>query len=187
MGNLTAIRFAQAEDSQAATSPARAAEAAWARTDALAREAPGHTTWACEAGCAACCHLLVRVHPGEADAIAAHVRSSLPPADLAALRHDLDAVAARAASRSAGAYRRARLRCAFLDADDHCRIYDVRPVLCRVHASRSAMACDDLVGHPPLDSWLSKVGQAIHAGMGDAELAELHDAVARRLGAGRER
>lgn len=181
MGNLTSIRFAQEEASQAAASEADAARLAFARTDALILDAPGREGWACRAGCAACCHLLVRVHPGEADAIAETVRASWSDADRADLGRRLQATADQVGGMDAGTYRAHRIRCAFLDGDERCSIYEDRPVLCRVHASRSAAACLDLECMPPLDAWLSKVGKAIHAGMGDTDLEELHGAVLRRL------
>ncbi len=181
MGNLTAIRFAQEEASQAAASPADAARSAYSRADALILDAPGRAGWACRAGCAACCHLLVRVHAGEADAIAGALRTSWSDAARNELYGRLAHVASEAKDLDAGTYRAHRIPCAFLDENERCSIYDTRPVVCRVHASRSATACEDLERLPPLDTWLSKIGKAIHAGMGDSDLEELHGAVLRRL------
>lgn len=181
MENLTAIRFALAEVTAEAVNPTAAAHAGWEHTDAVVAEAPGRSTWACGRGCAACCHLLVRLHPAETEAIAEHVRAALPSAVREALLERLAEVATTAEGLDAAAYRHRRIRCAFLDEDDGCRIYDQRPVVCRVHASRSAEGCADLERRPPLDTWLSKVGRAIHAGLGDASLEEMHGALRDRL------
>jgi uncharacterized protein len=75
----------------------------------------------CAAGCDGCCRTRLTVTRVEADAIAAHV-AALPAAERAALA----AAAARDPDPAAP-------RCAALDDAGRCRIYDVRPIVCRSH------------------------------------------------------
>ena len=185
MASLESIRFAQAEATGEAASPVEAARGAWARLDALVGEAPTRARWDCRAGCAACCHLLVFVHAYEADAIVAALRASLPDAERSALARRIGATAVRGRDLDPGAWRRARLACAFLDADDHCRIYAARPLKCRAHVSRDVRACEDPASPVPLDDWLVKAAEAVLHGLGETPpREELHAAVARRLGDG---
>jgi len=72
----------------------------------------------CGPGCATCCHARLTVTSVEADAIRAWLAAE-PAAARAAI-----ATAAAAAPPE---------RCAALDADDRCRIYPVRPLVCRSH------------------------------------------------------
>lgn len=92
---------------------------------------------ACTAGCDACCHQHVAVHAIEAVAIAA----SLAGDDGATLRARLAATDGVGGTMDAPTRRRARLRCAFLDADGGCAIYAVRPIRCRGVHSRDAALC----------------------------------------------
>ena len=184
MASLESIRFAQAEDTAAAGSAAEAVRSAWARLDALAAEAPTRARWDCAAGCAACCRLKVFVHPLEADALTALLRADLSAAARAALARRIDETARLGRDLEAGAWRRARLACAFLDETDRCRIYDVRPVKCRAHVSRDVRACEEPSAPVPLDDWLAKAAEAVLHGLGEAApREELHAALARRLGA----
>lgn len=92
-----------------------------AKVDAfVARVATRHAAeLRCAAGCASCCHARLSVTAIEADAIATWA-AGLPTAARAA-------IAAAAAGPVAGD------RCAALDADDRCRIYPARPLVCRSH------------------------------------------------------
>ncbi|MHC5011994.1 MAG: YkgJ family cysteine cluster protein, partial [Planctomycetota bacterium] len=93
------------------------------------------------------------------------------------LRRRLADRAARAEGLTAGAYRQARIPCAFLEESGECRIYERRPVKCRVHVSMSETACQETEGPLPLHQWLTWVGRAIHRGMSGDPLQELHGAV----------
>lgn len=64
----------------------------------------------CHRGCDSCCAPGLSVLPVEAENIARHLEGRAPIA--AGVRDD---------------------RCAFLDVEGACRIYDVRPLLCRTH------------------------------------------------------
>ncbi|MBK9034372.1 MAG: YkgJ family cysteine cluster protein [Myxococcales bacterium] len=73
---------------------------------------------ACGAGCASCCLVRLTIAGVEADAIAAWLA-----ARTAAERAEIAAAAMAAAPG----------RCAALADDDRCRIYPVRPLVCRSH------------------------------------------------------
>ena len=182
MASLESIRFAQAEDTDAAASAAQAARTAWSRLDGLAAEAPTRGRWDCGEGCAACCRLKVFVHPTEAEAIVTVLGERLSASERDDLACRVRETAERAQGLDAGAWRRARLACAFLDDADRCRIYPVRPVKCRAHVSRDGRACRDPAAPVPLDDWLVKAAEAVLHGLGaTSPREELHAAVARRL------
>ena len=182
MTSLAALRFRIEEAVSRAVSPADLAEEAAGTIDELVRDAPGRSFWACKKGCAACCHLLVRVKPAEVEAIVRFVESTFDAHEQRALLDGARRVAARVTGMEAGAYRRARVRCAFLDEQDLCSVYAVRPVKCRVHASRDAMACSDPETPVPFDAGLAKIGDAVHHGLPGDEGIELHRAYADRAG-----
>jgi hypothetical protein len=146
--------------------------------DEAAREAPGRAAWQCAAGCAACCHLMVQVTPAEVEALVPHVTGGVA--------ERLRANAALVSGMDAGAYRRARPRCAFLDDAGLCSVYDVRPVRCRSHVSSDVATClrvlggEESSGAVPGDPWLRSVASAVQAGLG-VEPRELHQAVCARL------
>jgi uncharacterized protein len=80
----------------------------------------------CGSGCNDCCHVRLTITGVEAAAIRAHVESwpveqrrALSPDD------DLD-------------------RCAALDADGRCRIYEARPIVCRSHGAPIRMRRESL-------------------------------------------
>jgi uncharacterized protein len=90
----------------------------------------------CGSGCADCCHTRLTVTAVEAAAIADHVAALAPAA-----RAELAALAGRPVRSPP-----ARVRCAALDDDDRCRIYDARPIVCRSHGApirlgRDVTAC----------------------------------------------
>lgn len=167
--SLERLRFSQEEDRE--EPPAERARRACERLDRVPAARND-----CAAGCAFCCHLLVEVTPSEAARIAGHVR------DRAAVEEN----AGRAEGLSAAEYRRARLRCAFLDAEDRCSIYDVRPLACRAHTSRDRHACQRAslgeltTNELPTDRWLAQAADALRRGM-DEPGGELHRAVVGQL------
>ena len=120
---------------------------------------------ACAAGCAFCCHLPVLVTPGEADLLAeAALRLPGVPARIEDPKH----------------------RCPFLDDDDRCLAYDVRPLRCRAHTSSDRSVCERVhAGDAPLaavpgDPWLRLSAEAIRRGLGGEE-SELRIAVAQAI------
>jgi Fe-S-cluster containining protein len=111
---------------------------------------------ACGRGCAACCHQLVPVSTIEAQRIAEHLRR-LPRSerrDLAkAVDRQAERFAAWVATRPPGDvsdrvvnanYLRQRIPCPFLGKEKECRIYPVRPLICRGHHALGTNAnCQD--------------------------------------------
>ena len=182
MSSLESLRFAQAEDTASAASPIDAVASARQRMDAATTEAPTRERWDCRVGCAACCRLQVFVHPHEADAIAAWVTEHLTESERAELVHRIEETAERGRAMDPGAWRRARLACAFLDESERCQIYALRPLKCRAHVSRNVEACEEPTSPVPMDDWLVKVAEAVLHGLGaDAAREELHAAMATRL------
>lgn len=107
-----------------------------ARIDAHAArvEAAWGEQLACARGCSGCCHRTLTVFPIEAARIRAHLGGQtlpaappppLTPRSLAVL--DLDGA----------------VPCAMLDAQGDCRIYEVRPLICRSHGLPLAIEDDD--------------------------------------------
>jgi Fe-S-cluster containining protein len=100
---------------------------------------------ACRRGCAACCHQLVPLTTLEAQRIADYV-SRLPRAERRELAKSVDRQAQRFAAWVATKppgdvkdravnvdYLRQRIPCPFLGAQNECRVYPVRPLICRGH------------------------------------------------------
>jgi len=168
VASLEAWRFAVEEGASASAS-----------IDEAARQAPTKAGWQCAPGCDACCHLMVQVTPREVDALLPHVTPET------AERVRANAEAARGLD--AGAYRRMRVRCAFLDPDGRCEAYDVRPIRCRSHVSADVEICRRVFagelngGAVPGDTWLQSVASAVQQGLG-GEPQELHTAVRARIG-----
>jgi hypothetical protein len=101
--------------------------------------------YACRAGCSACCRQLVLCTAPEALLIAHRLRTTLDRNALAAMQARLEAQSAAAVGLDVMGYARARISCAFLDAQGACTVYPVRPMGCRALKSFSAAAC----GRPP--------------------------------------
>ena len=100
---------------------------------------------ACRRGCAYCCHQLVPLTTLEAQRIAEHV-SRLPRTERRDIGKAVDRqtqkFATWAKSRPSGdvrdravnlAYLQQQIPCPFLGAENECRIYPVRPLICRGH------------------------------------------------------
>ena len=67
--------------------------------------------------------------------------------------------------------------------NDRCRAYDLRPLRCRVHTSRSVDDCASMADPIPHDAWLTRVGEALEGGLGGPPPVELHQALREALGA----
>jgi len=100
----------------------------------------------CHKGCSNCCHELVYCTSEEARAIDAHCRAAGIPIDLPKLARQLRFVAVDAHGDHTGATTwndqpPADQACVFLDpADGACRIWPVRPLVCRVHLAEGTDA-----------------------------------------------
>jgi Fe-S-cluster containining protein len=100
---------------------------------------------ACRRGCAACCHQLVPLTTLEAQRIAEYI-NHLPRAERRELAKSVDRqsqrFAAWAANRPHGGvqdravnvdYLKQHIPCPFLGSQNECRVYPVRPLICRGH------------------------------------------------------
>jgi len=93
---------------------------------------PSKTQHACAPGCFFCCYLPVDVLAPEAFRIAAHLKRTRSPGELAALMYQLAAQSQQDFGTCA---------CIFL-AQGHCSIYEVRPMVCRGYNSLSKERCE---------------------------------------------
>jgi uncharacterized protein len=86
----------------------------------------------CAAGCDQCCRARLSITGVEAAAIAEHVAAMAPEA-----RARLGEIARRPAATAAG------VRCAALDDDGRCGVYEARPLVCRSHGVPIRMRVED--------------------------------------------
>ena len=93
---------------------------------------PSKTQHACAAGCFFCCYLPVDVLAPEAFRIAAHLKRTRSPGELAALVYRLGAHSQHDFGTRP---------CVFL-AQGRCSIYEVRPMVCRGYNSFSKERCE---------------------------------------------
>ncbi len=84
---------------------------------------------ACRAGCAWCCSKSIAVSPPEVLRIAAHLRATLAPENLAAVQECIARLDDQTRTMSSRERARTRLPCALL-ADQRCTIHPVRPLTC---------------------------------------------------------
>jgi hypothetical protein len=168
----------------------RAAERAHAALDAAGdRVRARGLVPACSPGCASCCHVHVDATAPEILAVAAHLRSSLPPEALLALRGRLAAHAGRVRDLGDEARWAARIPCALLGDDGRCTVYAARPLRCRAFHSTSADACREaLAGRaeidPPTVPALDRAHDAVEDGYDRALAAAGVSPGATRLEAG---
>lgn len=107
----------------------------------LAQDAPPRHAMACKAGCVWCCHQGVDVTVPEASLIAAYVEREFAPEARAELAERIHSVTDRTRGMTPVERMRAAIPCAFLGKDGDCRIYPVRPMLCRAVMSADAERC----------------------------------------------
>jgi Fe-S-cluster containining protein len=93
---------------------------------------PSKAQHACAPGCFFCCYLPVDVLAPEAFRIAAHLKQTRSPGELAGLVYQLGAH---------GQHDFGMRPCVFLD-HGHCSIYEVRPMVCRGYNSLSKELCE---------------------------------------------
>jgi Fe-S-cluster containining protein len=84
---------------------------------------------ACRAGCAWCCYKSIAVSPPEVQRIAAYLRTTLAPEDLAAVKERIAELDNQTHAMSSRERAHARLPCALL-ADQRCTVHAVRPLTC---------------------------------------------------------
>jgi len=96
----------------------------------------------CDEGCAWCCHVSVLVAPAEALRIAAHLRATRSPEELAQVRARIADVAEKTREATQEERMKMRLACPLLDVErGSCTIHEVRPGMCRAYNSCDVKAC----------------------------------------------
>lgn len=94
-------------------------------------KAQEHVQISCQKGCGACCHLEVEITEDEAKLLARFVQNG----NLSIDRSHIEIQARRSRQDEAWRTRVApENRCVFLDEANSCRVYEVRPIICRKHA-----------------------------------------------------
>lgn len=172
---LAAVRSAATQADQTPPAGRAVATADAVRTVALAviQKSPLADRHACRAGCAFCCHTAITAAPPEALAIAAHLRNTLLPDELASVRARLQENAAKARALSREDYIASLTPCALLTEDGNCRAHPVRPLACAGYLSTSRAACEqefrrEFGREPiPVDRFAMLVGLAASAGMAE--------------------
>jgi len=117
---------------------------------ALARHRTDDSLIACGPGCAHCCVVNVAVLHPESAAIVDYLERKLSPGELLALRRKVDEQAA--VFRWLDDEERVNLQqpCALLDEAGSCRVYPVRPLLCRGVTSINPETCRQAIDLHPL-------------------------------------
>jgi len=104
---------------------------------------PSHKERACGAGCAFCCHQRIDVTGLEALAIAGALELTHDDFELSNWRDKVQAHAERVRDLTKIEYARARIRCSFLNEENSCSIYPVRPNPCAGWHSMSRERCEE--------------------------------------------
>lgn len=146
---------------------------------AVAREPPTRPI-ACAKGCSFCCHSKVILTAVEALRIAAHLRSTLDPAALAAIGARIAAVDDRTRGLTRARRFEEKIACPLLADDGSCSVHEARPLTCAGWTSLDAAACERHFGGetegatPPVYGLGYEITGAILAGLalacGDAGL-----------------
>ncbi len=143
------------------------AERAAAAVDSWSDHAPDRTRRACRPGCYHCCYLAVSVTALEALWLAARLRATWPPAELAALIDRIAGTAARVSALTIEARAAARVPCALLSPDGRCTVHPFRPLGCRGWTSFSAELCAAALaaGEPGHSGPCDRVALAVAGGV----------------------
>lgn len=131
----------------------------------------------CAPGCAFCCHLAVFASVPEILALAAHLRATLAPAELAARTAEIAAAAAAVGDLDRSARAASKRACPLLDGESgRCTVYEARPLACRAYNSCDAATCERAFDQAltrwdvPVDLFQLTVGRNVRAGL----LAAVH-------------
>ncbi len=118
---------------------------AYARFDRELKRIPPQKL-VCKPGCAWCCHGLVQTDAPGALRIVGHLRVTLRPEQLAAVKKQVARLDDRTRALQVDSSAAGRLTCALL-VNNRCSIYPVRPLACRGWNSSDANRCrEDLLG-----------------------------------------
>jgi len=174
-GEAQALAPRVAEGPEGAIEAARiASERAEGLTGAARTHEPPETPIACRRGCSTCCQAKVLVVAPEVLRIAAHLRATRSPEELATLLGRVQEVDARTRGLARDARAEARVPCPLLDADGGCGVHEVRPLVCRSWTSYDAGACEQYweapAGKLTPPQWPVgyELAQAVLAGLGKA-------------------
>lgn len=102
-----------------------------------------HEMLACKAGCGCCCMVNVAVLDPEVLNIAEYLRCGSTPEELATLKRRMGDLVTAISDLDEEERIALRKSCVFLDEDNNCSIYPVRPLLCRSITSIDADDCRD--------------------------------------------
>lgn len=102
----------------------------------------------CETGCAACCHLPVKCPPEIIFFIRHCLASTLGDEQMTELKTLLQTYMDQWSQTSETERFLTRIPCPFLDPDNACLIYDIRPFSCRAFTSTDVRVCDHILVHP---------------------------------------
>jgi Fe-S-cluster containining protein len=157
--------------------------------------AQGKVTFACQRGCAYCCHLRVQVRPHDAFVLAEYVQTRFTAEQRARVLLRIEENLLRIAPLTPEQHTRAGIPCALLE-DGSCSVYEARPASCRKYYSVSVETCRNAFNDPsaPLtgeieDEQVRLAGNAVALGYAkgledagyDATQYELHYALHRAL------
>lgn len=149
--------------------------------------------FACQEGCAYCCHLEVELLPWEADALTEWIAAQ-GGAALLVWWLALYVRAQRVAELNTHQYRALNLRCPFLRDDNACGVYSIRPVACVAYHAIDVRECAAGMVDPKAaisfigEAWLApnslRAGalQELRASGRATEPAELHAALFASIG-----
>ncbi|WP_420548345.1 YkgJ family cysteine cluster protein [Curvivirga sp.] len=102
----------------------------------------------CSTGCASCCHLPVKCPPETIFFIAYCLQTALPEEQIKELKSVLTLYALEWNQISENKKLFTRLPCPFLDPNNACMIYEIRPFSCRAFTSTDVRVCEHLLTHP---------------------------------------
>jgi len=122
---------------------ARAVQALAEQT--LARHQSTETLIACGPGCGYCCIVNVAVLEPEVAAITDYLTANFSALELSALKNEAEDLRLQVFGLADDERMLLQRSCLFLDQEKSCRIYPVRPLLCRALTSTDAQRCRDAI------------------------------------------
>jgi len=149
----------------------------------------------CAPGCSFCCHIPVAISVPEALGLAAYLKGRFSPQALRIVREKTAKNAAIVDGLTTNEHARAKVKCALLDDDGKCSVYEARPIPCSSWCSLSrsqceaAFAADPVTAKVEIDATVHTAGRGVQAGLCigaaqsglDDNTYELHSALLRAL------
>ncbi len=138
----------------------------WTEIDALIAAEVAGERFACRAGCAWCCHqLVVLTHWDDGREILRRARESMSPARFRQFASQVRAQAREIEALGHAEAEGRRWPCPLLE-NDHCSVYEVRPVACRSVFSHAALSCRAMMENEEFDA-LSEAQQREASAIGE--------------------